>query len=84
MGLNKQNKNHNANSKRFLIIINVLGSTIPIRFVVNETELVNSVIDTALKLHAREKRLPLLGKDINEFYLYSTHVGSDGNFQFEI
>ncbi|OIW18052.1 hypothetical protein TanjilG_07543 [Lupinus angustifolius] len=77
MGLSKQKKNRNVNSNRFLIRINVLGSAGPIRFVVNETELVTEVIDTTLKLYAREGRLPILGNDINGFYLYSTHVESD-------
>ncbi|KAE9601068.1 hypothetical protein Lalb_Chr13g0293831 [Lupinus albus] len=77
MGLNKQKKNQNLNSKRFLISINVLGSAGPIRFVVNETELVTKVIETTLKLYAREGRLPILGNDINGFLLFCTHFGSD-------
>ncbi|KAE9601067.1 hypothetical protein Lal_00024100 [Lupinus albus] len=76
MGLSKKKKNWDTNSKRFLININVLGSVGPIRFVVNETELVTTVIDTTLKLYAREGRLPVLGNDINEFYLHCTHVES--------
>ena len=49
MLLYKQKKNQNANGRRFLISINVLGSAGPIRFVVNEEELVAAVIDTTLK-----------------------------------
>lgn len=77
MLLNKQKKTQNANVKRFLISINVLGSAGPIRFVVNEEELVAAVIDTALKSYAREGRLPLLGTNISSFALYCPHVGSD-------
>ncbi|KAK2383997.1 hypothetical protein P8452_38982 [Trifolium repens] len=76
MLMSKQQKK-NANAKRLLISINVLGSAGPIRFVVNEEELVASVIDTALKSYAREGRLPILGTDITCFALYCPHVGSD-------
>ncbi|KAI7744883.1 hypothetical protein M8C21_022606, partial [Ambrosia artemisiifolia] len=55
---------------RLLINITVIGSAGPIRFVVNEEELVASVMDTALKSYAREGRLPVLGSNINEFVLY--------------
>lgn len=82
MLLSKQKKNQNANARRLLISINVLGSAGPIRFVVNEEELVAAVIDTALKSYAREGRLPVLGTDIAGFALYCPHVGSDGNFPF--
>ena len=80
MLLSKQKKNQNANARRLLISINVLGSAGPIRFVVNEEELVAAVIDTALKSYAREGRLPVLGTDTSGFALYCPHVGSDGNF----
>lgn len=82
MLLSKQKKNHNANARRLLISINVLGSAGPIRFVVNEEELVAAVIDTALKSYAREGRLPVLGTDISAFALYCPHIGSDGTFFF--
>ncbi|KAK7359482.1 hypothetical protein VNO77_01442 [Canavalia gladiata] len=77
MLLSKQKKSHNSNAKRLLISINVLGSAGPIRFVVNEEELVAAVIDTALKSYAREGRLPVLGNDIAGFALYCPHLGSD-------
>nr|AFK44881.1 unknown [Lotus japonicus] len=77
MLMNKQKKNLNANAMRLLISINVLGSAGPIRFVVNEEELVAAVIDTALKSYAREGRLPVLGTDTTGFALYCPHVGSD-------
>ncbi|QCD89953.1 uncharacterized protein At4g22758 [Vigna unguiculata] len=75
MLLSKQKKNHNV--KRFLISINVLGSAGPLRFVVNEEELVAAVIETALKSYAREGRLPLLGTDNAGFSLYCPHLGPD-------
>lgn len=78
MLLSKPKKNQNPNGRRLLISINVLGSAGPIRFVVNEEELVAAVIDTALKSYAREGRLPVLGSDISDFLLYCPHVGSDG------
>ncbi|XP_061357318.1 uncharacterized protein At4g22758-like [Gastrolobium bilobum] len=78
MLLSKQKKNQNAaNCKRLLISINVMGSAGPIRFVVNEEELVAAVIDTALKSYAREGRLPVLGGDNSGFSLYCPNVGSD-------
>ncbi|XP_077253183.1 uncharacterized protein At4g22758-like [Tasmannia lanceolata] len=77
--LQKQRKNHNQSQKgnRFLITINVLGSAGPIRFLVNEEELVATVIDTALRSYAREGRLPVLGSDLNNFFLYCANAGSD-------
>ncbi|KAK7284000.1 hypothetical protein RIF29_13751 [Crotalaria pallida] len=83
MLLSKQKKNQNANARRLLISINVLGSAGPIRFVVNEEELVAAVIDTALKSYAREGRLPVLGNDITGFALYCPHVGSDALSPFD-
>ena len=79
MLLSKQKKNQNANlnQRRILISINVLGSAGPIRFVVNEEELVAAVIETTLKCYAREGRLPVLGSDNNVFFLYCPHLGSD-------
>ncbi|KHN12462.1 hypothetical protein glysoja_018592 [Glycine soja] len=47
MLMSKQKKSQIQNAKRLLISINVLGSAGPIRFVVNEEELVAAVIDTA-------------------------------------
>ncbi|EOY01028.1 Uncharacterized protein TCM_010959 isoform 2, partial [Theobroma cacao] len=75
-----QKKNQGAKGNRLLISITVLGSAGPIRFVVNEEELVAAVIDTALKSYAREGRLPVLGSDLNDFHLYCPCAGSDGRF----
>lgn len=66
------------NNKRFLININVLGSAGPIRFVVNEGDLIAHVIDTALKTYARQARLPRLGSDLNQFHLYCANYGAGG------
>ncbi|KAL9325180.1 hypothetical protein ACSQ67_005825 [Phaseolus vulgaris] len=73
----KQKKNQKANARRLLISINVLGSSGPIRFVVNEEEHVGAVVGTALKFYAREGRLPILGKDTTGFALYCPHLASD-------
>ncbi|XP_077242885.1 uncharacterized protein At4g22758-like [Tasmannia lanceolata] len=77
--LQKQKKNNPQSHKvgRFLITINVLGSAGPIRFLVNVEDLVAAVIDTALRSYAREGRLPILGSDLNNFFLYSANAGSD-------
>lgn len=81
MLLSKQKKNQNLKGKnRILISINVLGSAGPIRFVVNEEELVADVIETTLKSYAREGRLPILGSNLNDFLLYCPYVGPEGNF----
>ncbi|KAJ6312691.1 hypothetical protein OIU77_014252 [Salix suchowensis] len=77
MVLYKQKRNQAAKGNRFLISVTVLGSAGPIRFVVNEEELVVAVIDTALKSYAREGRLPILGSDLNDFLLYCPNAGSD-------
>ena len=58
--------------------INIMGSAGPIRFVVNEKELVSGVIDTALKSYSREGRLPVLGFDATNFLLYCANAGFDG------
>ncbi|GLT28815.1 hypothetical protein SLA2020_037190 [Shorea laevis] len=77
MNKKRSGDNKNAKNSRFLITINVLGSAGPIRFVVNEDDLVSAVIDTALKSYAREGRLPVLGSDANNFLLYTANAGSD-------
>ncbi|XP_030952863.1 uncharacterized protein LOC115975947 [Quercus lobata] len=68
----KKNKEAQTNVKnnRFLITVNVVGSVGPISFVVNEDDLVAGVIDTTLKSYARLGRLPVLGSDVNNFFLY--------------
>ncbi|KAF5961017.1 hypothetical protein HYC85_002226 [Camellia sinensis] len=73
----KNEESQSGKKNRFLITVNVLGSAGPIRFVVNEEDNVATVIDTALKLYAREGRLPVLGSDITNFLLYPANAGSD-------
>lgn len=67
----------NKGGNRLLISITVLGSAGPIRFVVSEDELVAAVIDTALKSYAREGRLPVLGSNLNDFFLYCPNAGPE-------
>ncbi|OVA01710.1 hypothetical protein BVC80_9071g31 [Macleaya cordata] len=71
---NTQLSQSKAGGNRVLIKVNVLGSTGPLRFLVNEEELVAAVIDTALKSYAREGRLPVLGSDLNNFLLYCSNA----------
>lgn len=78
MLLYKQKKNQPVKGNRLLISVTVLGSAGPIRFVINEGELVAGVIDTALKSYAREGRLPVLGSDLNNFILYCI-AGTEGS-----
>ncbi|KAI4307642.1 hypothetical protein L6164_030809 [Bauhinia variegata] len=66
----KSNCDQKLRVKRFLITINILGSAGPMRFVVNEEDIVSGVIDTALKSYARVGRLPVLGSDARNFLLY--------------
>lgn len=84
MLLNKHKKNHSPKGNRLLVSITVLGSAGPIRFVVNEEELVAAVIDTALKSYAREGRLPILGSNFDDFLLYCPNYGSDGEYFFPV
>lgn len=62
--------NTNTKCNRFLVSINVLGSTGPVRFVANEDDLVCEVIKTSLTLYARQGRLPILGTNVDNFFLY--------------
>lgn len=59
-----------AQKYRYLIAVNVVGSSGPVRFLVNEDDLVYGVIDTALKLYAHEARLPPLSSQSQDFFLY--------------
>ncbi|KAM7524291.1 hypothetical protein LguiA_014193 [Lonicera macranthoides] len=79
----KNEENHNLKKNRFLITVNVLGSSGPIKFVVNDSDRVAVVIDSALKLFAREGRLPVLGSNVIDFLLYPTNVGSEALNQSE-
>lgn len=77
MLLYKQKKSQASKGNRFLINITVLGSAGPIRFVANEDDLVGTVMDNALKMYAREGRLPVLGSDTNSFMLYCPISGTE-------
>lgn len=70
-------KKSQVTGNRLLISITVIGSAGPIRFVVNEEELVGNVMDTALRAYAREGRLPVLGSNINAFVLYCPIAGTE-------
>lgn len=63
---------------RFLIKINIPGSSGPLRFFVNHNDCVSQVIHSALKLYAHQQRLPLLGSDPNCFLLYSSNLDFQG------
>ncbi|KAL9269377.1 hypothetical protein AKJ16_DCAP20048 [Drosera capensis] len=67
----------NAKNMRFLVTVNVLGSAGPLRFLVNEHDLVGGVIDASLKRYAHEGRLPALGSASGNFLLYSANAGAD-------
>ncbi|PON73022.1 hypothetical protein PanWU01x14_061720 [Parasponia andersonii] len=75
----QKKKNHQkTNDGLMLICVTVLGSAGPIRLVVDEDELVASVICAALKSYARQGRLPVLGSDLSGFLLYcSNDTGTD-------
>ncbi|XP_024444715.2 uncharacterized protein LOC18099384 isoform X2 [Populus trichocarpa] len=75
---NKNNKKGDDKKNRFLISISFLGSAGPIRVVVNGDDLVSGIISTALKIYAREGRLPVLGFDASNFLLYCVNAASDG------
>ncbi|KAK4477642.1 hypothetical protein RD792_016883, partial [Penstemon davidsonii] len=53
------------------------GSSGPIKFVIDRDDSAAGVIKTALKLYAREGRLPVLGSDINNFVLYPADAVSN-------
>ena len=61
-----------------LIAINVLDSTRPFRFLAKEDDTVHKIIESALKLYAREGRLPILGFNIKQFELYCANGGTEG------
>ncbi|XP_072959933.1 uncharacterized protein [Typha angustifolia] len=63
--------------RRFLVSVTVLGSTGPLRFLVNEGELVAAVIRTALRSYAQEGRFPVLSSNLDDFLLYSANGGSN-------
>lgn len=79
MLISKHNNKKNAKGggTRLLISVTVVGSAGPIRFVVNEDEIVTKIIDTAVKSYNREGRLPVLGSNVNDFVLHCPVVGTE-------
>ncbi|KAI3729297.1 hypothetical protein L6452_17951 [Arctium lappa] len=79
MMLFKQKKDEvrRGGGNRILITITVVGSAGPLRFVVDEKEVVADVIETALKSYAREGRLPVLGTKLSDFFLYTPIAGTE-------
>ncbi|KAK9066949.1 hypothetical protein SSX86_014273 [Deinandra increscens subsp. villosa] len=84
MMIKKKNKNEDHDNKnvkeirkRFLITVNVVGSSGPLRFVVNDYDKVSEVIGSSLKMYARGGRLPVLGSDSNNFLLYPVNAESE-------
>ncbi|XP_073127701.1 uncharacterized protein At4g22758-like [Henckelia pumila] len=80
----KPKKNQPLKGNRFLISVTVHGSSGPIRFVVNEEDLVADVMDTVLKSYAREGRLPVLGSNFNNFILYCPIAGTEALNSWEM
>ncbi|CAL1390637.1 unnamed protein product [Linum trigynum] len=78
-GNEKKEKKKSSKNKKFLVIVNVLGSTGPIRLVVKEDDAVAAVIESTLRAYAKEGRLPGFGSDVvTDFVLYSAgDQGSD-------
>ncbi|XP_047315375.1 uncharacterized protein LOC124919221 [Impatiens glandulifera] len=67
----KKEVDYKKASSRFLITVNVIGSSGSIKFVVNEDDRVAGVIEKVLKLYDRQNRLPLLGScHVNDFHLF--------------
>lgn len=70
----KKKKIPNLTINRLLVSIKVVGSTGPIRFVVNEDETVTNVIDITLRCYARQGRLPIFSSHpTSSFLLYSPY-----------
>ncbi|KAM0055672.1 hypothetical protein Hdeb2414_s0006g00208931 [Helianthus debilis subsp. tardiflorus] len=84
----KNSDSGNVKKKRFLITVNVLGSSGPLRFVVNDDDKVSEVVDSPLKMYARSGRLPVLGFDFNKFLLYPSNAdqseGKQSSFWFVV
>lgn len=81
MLLTKKTKKHVAANKdnRILISVTVIGSPGPFRLVVKQEELVAAVIDSVLKSYARAGRFPILGTNLNGFFLYCPASRAEGN-----
>ncbi|KAJ7533173.1 hypothetical protein O6H91_13G036100 [Diphasiastrum complanatum] len=64
-------------TSKMLVAVNVLGSTGPLRFVVDVDCVVSRVIELALRAYAKQGRLPSLGLDPSIVQLYCCN----GDFQ---
>ncbi|CAN1227860.1 Uncharacterized protein At4g22758 [Linum perenne] len=71
--MNNKKIRKGTKTKKTLVIVNVLGSTGPIRLLVKEDDSVASVVDSALKAYAKEGRLPSLAGSNNHFILYPSN-----------
>lgn len=75
----------NMRNSRILITVNVVGSSGPLRFVVNEDDKVSKIIDMSLKLYVREGRLPVLELGFKNFSLYASDAGTcEGTKPFNV
>ncbi|KAJ7560755.1 hypothetical protein O6H91_04G144300 [Diphasiastrum complanatum] len=76
-------------NNRMLVTVNIIGSTGPLRFLVDVKDPVSKVIELALRAYAREGRLPHLGANCRWFELFRANsdlevqsAGSLGARQF--
>lgn len=79
----KMTNNNINNTNRILISINIVGSSGPLTFVVNENDVVCDVIKKALKFYTRQKRLPALKSDVSDYVLRCSNDISNGNYFFK-
>lgn len=77
LSLLRKNQVKASEVNRLLVTINVLGSAGPFRFLAKEDDTVHKIIETALKLYAREGRLPVLGFNTKQFELYCANSGTE-------
>ncbi|KAF4364259.1 hypothetical protein F8388_000211 [Cannabis sativa] len=66
----------NSKKRLMLISISFIGSPGPMKLLVDEDELVISVIRTALKYYAQQQRRPILGTNVHDFILYYPNFDS--------
>ncbi|XP_072979746.1 uncharacterized protein [Typha angustifolia] len=74
---NSPSRGGDGGRSRILATVTLMGSSGPLRFLVHEGELVETVITTALKSYSRQRRLPVLGSDVEDFLLYYANGSSD-------
>ncbi|CAN1227864.1 Uncharacterized protein At4g22758 [Linum perenne] len=81
--MNNKKIRKGTKTKKTLVIVNVLGSTGPIRLLVKEDDSVASVVDSALKAYAKEGRLPSLAGSNNHFILYPSNYEASSTHSWE-